>query len=313
MSVGSTMSCHKTHSSMTHNRGNSMSNNAPMCVVLSLHLVVVADRSGDTDLNGDTDLPGNRVANLSGNLTRVLVWPLLALPLSVCVALGSSDVAVMSVAGFGLPLAVAVSCVATRVHLRVVADHTTRAVVHLLGHVVDTTYVEDCQDIVTEQCHQVSQQVHHSSGVVGHDSQVLPGSYGGHAVGKREAEASFGAIRGHSTGPQCHANTERQCQQRPVQNARQIPRQACHPVPRQVCVPTAREVCVPVEIRVPRQVCYDVEVQHNDHGAGVIGGAAIVGVVGGAGVGIAAGARIGAGYGYAHLALLLEPELEQDM
>merc|ERR1712212_1333866 len=93
--------------------------------------------------------------------------------------------------------------------------------------VVDTTYVEDCQDIVTEQCHQVSQQVHHSSGVVGHDSQVLPGSYGGHPVGKREAEASYGgAIGGHSTGPQCHANTERQCQQRPVQNARQIPRQA---------------------------------------------------------------------------------------
>merc|ERR1712121_45035 len=52
--------------------------------------------------------------------------------------------------------------------------------------VVDTTYVEDCQDIVTEQCHQVSQQVHHSSGVVGHDSQVLPGSYG-HGYGKREA------------------------------------------------------------------------------------------------------------------------------
>merc|ERR1712055_1161779 len=71
--------------------------------------------------------------------------------------------------------------------------------------VVDTTYVEDCQDIVTEQCHQVSQQVHHSSGVVGHDSQVLPGSYGGHPVGKREAEPSYGAIGGHSTGPQCLA------------------------------------------------------------------------------------------------------------
>merc|ERR1712212_1425030 len=121
--------------------------------------------------------------------------------------------------------------------------------------VVDTTYVEDCQDIVTEQCHQVSQQVHHSSGVVGHDSQVLPGSYGGHPVGRREAEPSYGAIGGRTTGPQCHANTERQCQQRPVQNARQIPRQACHPVPRQVCVPTAREVCVPV----PRQVCVPVE------------------------------------------------------
>merc|ERR1711970_1324822 len=68
--------------------------------------------------------------------------------------------------------------------------------------------------------------------------------YGGHPVGKREAEPSYGAIGGHTTGPQCHANTERQCQQRPVENARQIPRQACHPVPRQVCVPTARQVCV---------------------------------------------------------------------
>ena len=87
-------------------------------------------------LNRHTDLPGNRVANLPGDLARVLDWPLLALPLSVGVALGSSDVmAVMSVAGLGLPLAVAVSCVATRVHLRVVADHT-RAVVHLLGHLV---------------------------------------------------------------------------------------------------------------------------------------------------------------------------------
>ena len=87
-------------------------------------------------LNRHTDLPGNWVANLPGDLTRVLDWPLLALPLGVGVALGSSGVAVMSsVAGVGLPLAVAVSCVATRVHLRVVADHT-RAVVDLLGHLV---------------------------------------------------------------------------------------------------------------------------------------------------------------------------------
>merc|ERR1719209_613172 len=106
-----------------------------MCVVLSLYLVVVADRSGDTDFNGHTDLPGNWVANLPGDLTRVLDWPLLALPLGAGVALGSGGVAVMSVAGVGLPLAVAVSCVATRVHLGVVADHT-RAVVDLLGHLV---------------------------------------------------------------------------------------------------------------------------------------------------------------------------------
>ena len=130
------MSCHKTNSSMAHNGGNGMSDDAPMCVVLSLHLVVVADRSGDTDFNGHTDLPGNWVANLPGDLTRVLDWPLLALPLGVGVALGSSGVPVMSsVAGVGLPLAVAVSCVATRVHLGVVADHT-RAVVDLLGHLV---------------------------------------------------------------------------------------------------------------------------------------------------------------------------------
>merc|ERR1712055_1255417 len=136
MSVGGTMSCHKTNSNMAHNGGNGMSDDAPMCVVLSLHLVVVADRSGDTDFNGHTDLPGNWVANLPGDLTRVLDWPLLALPLGVGVALGSSGVPVMSsVAGVGLPLAVAVSCVATRVNLGVVADHT-RAVVGLLGHLV---------------------------------------------------------------------------------------------------------------------------------------------------------------------------------
>merc|ERR1719234_603648 len=126
---------HKTNSSMADNRGNSVPNKSPMCLVHSLHLVVVADRSGHSDLDGDTDLSRNRVANLSGDLTRVLDWPLLALPLSVGVALGSSGVAVMSVAGLGLPLAVAVSCVATRVHLRVVPDHT-RAVVHFLGHLV---------------------------------------------------------------------------------------------------------------------------------------------------------------------------------
>ena len=111
-----------------------VSDKSSMGVVLSLHLVVVADRSGHTDLDGHTHLPGNWMADLPGDLAGVLDWPLLALPLGVGVALGSSGVAV-SVAGVGLPLAVAVSCVATRVHLGVVADHT-RAVVDLLGHVV---------------------------------------------------------------------------------------------------------------------------------------------------------------------------------
>ena len=51
--------------------------------------------------------------------------------------------------------------------------------------VVDTTYIEECQDIVTQHCQQTSQQVHHSSAVVGHDSQVIHGGHtgAGHAVG----------------------------------------------------------------------------------------------------------------------------------
>ena len=138
MTVSSTMSCYKTNSSVAHNGSNSVSDESPMCVVFSLHLVVVADRSGYTNLNGHTDLPGNWMADLPGDLARVLDWPLLALPLGVGVALGSSGVAMMdsvSIAGVGLPLAVTVSSVATRVHLGVVADHT-RAVVDLLGHLV---------------------------------------------------------------------------------------------------------------------------------------------------------------------------------
>merc|ERR1719430_292376 len=41
-------------------------------MVLSLHLVVAADRSGDTDFDGHTDLPGNLVAVLSHNILAVL-------------------------------------------------------------------------------------------------------------------------------------------------------------------------------------------------------------------------------------------------
>merc|ERR1712002_1110669 len=115
--------------------------------------------------------------------------------------------------------------------------------------IVDTTHIEECQDIVTEQCHQVSQQVHHSSGVVGHNTQVVPGGVvAGYGHVKREAAGGYGGVQGHTTGPQCHAATERQCHQRPVQNARQVPREVCVPVPSQVCVP--------VTVQVPRQECH---------------------------------------------------------
>jgi len=85
--------------------------------------------------------------------------------------------------------------------------------------VVDTTYVEECQDIVTQHCQESHQQVHHSSAVVGHDSQVI---HGGH-YGKREAAPEAG-VQGYSSGPKCHQNVEKKCHQKPIQKERQ----ECH-------------------------------------------------------------------------------------
>merc|ERR1712098_491461 len=129
--------------------------------------------------------------------------------------------------------------------------------------VVETTHIEDCQDVVTQHCSSVSQQVHHSSGVVGHSSAVVAGhGHVGGYHGKREAEAEpeaeadadaeADASYGHGghvahSGPRCQAQTQRQCSQRPVQNSRPVSRQVCHPV--------SRQVCTPVEIAVPREIC----------------------------------------------------------
>ena len=95
-------------------------------------------RDRDTDLTGswDTDLPWDRVAGLPGDLPGVLNRPLLALSLSVGVALRTCGVSSDgTVAGLGLPLAHWVTSVAAGEHLGVVADHA-RAVVDLLGHLV---------------------------------------------------------------------------------------------------------------------------------------------------------------------------------
>merc|ERR1712168_1233280 len=91
--------------------------------------------------------------------------------------------------------------------------------------VVDTTYIEECQDIVTQHCQETSQQVHHSSAVVGHDSQVVAHGHAGYGYGKREADAE--AEPGYSTGPKCHDKKDSQCHKRPVQNERKVPRPVC--------------------------------------------------------------------------------------
>merc|ERR1712168_1792331 len=116
--------------------------------------------------------------------------------------------------------------------------------------IVDTTYIEECQDIITTHCQETSQQVHHSPAVVGHDSQVVAHGHAGYGYGKREAEP------GYSTGPQCHDKKDRQCAKRPVQNERKIP----------------RTVCVPYEVKVPYEVCghshVHVEQYANGHARG---------------------------------------------
>merc|ERR1712215_436641 len=40
-------------------------------------------------------------------------------------------------------------------------------------HIVDTTYIEECEYITHTHCQEEHTQVHHSSHVVGHDSRVV--------------------------------------------------------------------------------------------------------------------------------------------
>merc|ERR1711970_1251922 len=103
--------------------------------------------------------------------------------------------------------------------------------------IVDTTYIEECEETFTTQCHTAHTQVHHSSAVVGHDSITHQGRE------KRQAQA----VHGDTNEPRCHVKTDRQCHQRPVQTS--------HNVPRHVCVPVPRHVCVPHEVRTPHVFC----------------------------------------------------------
>merc|ERR1711970_585673 len=107
--------------------------------------------------------------------------------------------------------------------------------------IVDTTYIEECQDIITTHCQEPSQQVHRSSAVVGHDSKLVGrgyggySGYGGYGIGKREADAEPKADakadakpgQSYSTGPKCHDKKDRQCQKIPKQNSRKVPRKEC--------------------------------------------------------------------------------------
>lgn len=56
-----------------------------------------------------------------------------------------------------------------------IPTHTPRRVGRTVcAEHVDVTTIEDCQEVITTKCHQVSQSVAHASNVVGHDTRVGP-------------------------------------------------------------------------------------------------------------------------------------------
>merc|ERR1712066_902911 len=82
-------------------------------------------------------------------------------------------------------------------------------------HIVDTTYIEECEYVTHTHCEEEHTQVHHESHVVGHDSHVEHHeSYGHGGYHKREADAEaahHGYSQGYSHGPKCHDKKDKQC------------------------------------------------------------------------------------------------------
>merc|ERR1711928_19124 len=151
--------------------------------------------------------------------------------------------------GIAAAPAVVAQRVATAPHCQTTYDTITSQQCHTVSEqqcheeittIVDTTTIEDCQDITEQVCTQSSVSVAHSSNVVGHTSGVAGvaavggAGYGAgltnHRIGKREAEADaepeaeadafYGAgyasgaaslVGGHTSAPNCHAETRRVC------------------------------------------------------------------------------------------------------
>ena len=98
--------------------------------------------------------------------------------------------------------------------------------------VVETTYVEQCRDIVSQHCSPVPAKVHRG-------------------YGKREAEPGYGH-GGYSVRPVCRQKVERRCEKVPQQESRQV----------------ARPVCVAVEVKVPYKVCGSSHVSRSQYSHG---------------------------------------------
>jgi hypothetical protein len=63
--------------------------------------------------------------------------------------------------------------------------------------IVDTIYIEECEEIIHTVCEEAHQQYHHSQHVAGHESNVVAGSAGHHEEHHGE---SYGHGHGHQGG-----------------------------------------------------------------------------------------------------------------
>ena len=98
--------------------------------------------------------------------------------------------------------------------------------------VLDTVYVDQCRDVVSQHCSPVPAKFHRG-------------------YGKREAEPGYGH-GGYSVRPVCRQKVERRCEKVPQQESRQV----------------ARPVCVAVEVKVPYKVCGSSHVSRSQYSHG---------------------------------------------
>merc|ERR1711973_701206 len=96
----------------------------------------------------------------------------------------------------------------------------------------ETTYVEQCRDVVSQHCSPVLAKVHRG-------------------YGKREAEPGYGH-GGYSVRPICRQKVERRCEKVPQEESRQV----------------ARPVCVAVKVKVPYKVCGSSHVSRSQYSHG---------------------------------------------
>merc|ERR1712025_1058732 len=138
--------------------------------------------------------------------------------------------------------------------------------------IVDTTYIENCEEIVRTHCEEQHTQVHHSSQVVGHDSHKIHGGYS-HGYHKRDAEAGH---QGYSSGPHCKDHVEHKCHKVPQQHERKVPRKECKTIVDttyiEECEDIVHEQCHETHVQThhsSKVVGHDSHVvDHHSHGYG---------------------------------------------